>query len=165
MEKTVDQAGDTWYNLQVQGDSDLEGWVHYTLLDVPADVASQVPMVEEPVAEEPAAEEPAEEEPTEEQMEDEPVEEPTDEEPAEEPADLSGPTVSVFHGGNVRAVPGGEPVLDQIHADEQVELLSKNADSTWFFMRNPRGEEGWVHRTLLEPEELAAVEAEVPVAE
>jgi len=157
MEKTVDQAGDTWYHLQVQGDTDLEGWVHYTLLSVPADVASQVPMVEEPAAEEePAEEEPAEEEPVE--------EEPVEEEPAEDTADMSDPTVSVFNGGNVRPTPGGDPPSAQIHANEQVELLKKTADGTWFFMR-VEDREGWVHRTLLEPEELAAVEAEVPVAE
>lgn len=61
-----------------------------------------------------------------------------------------GPTATVFNGGNVREMPSVDgPVLDQIHAFEQVVLLSRTADGLWWKIRNPRGITGWVHRSLL----------------
>ncbi len=60
------------------------------------------------------------------------------------------PTASVFNGGNVRAAPNLQgTVLDQIHAYETVILLGRNADGVWIRIINPRGQEGWVHRSLL----------------
>jgi restriction system protein len=40
-------------------------------------------------------------------------------------------------------------VLDQVHAGEIVELLGRSADGNWLYIRNPRGQVGWTHRTLL----------------
>jgi hypothetical protein len=73
--------------------------------------------------------------------------------------------VEVFNGGNVRQTPGGEPVLDQINAFEQVELMAKTPDSVWYQIRNQRDVVGWVHYTLLQQDELAQVADQVPVEE
>ncbi|MGB9752230.1 MAG: restriction endonuclease [Roseiflexus castenholzii] len=59
-------------------------------------------------------------------------------------------TTTVFNGGNVRAAPNLRgAVLDQIHAGEIVELLGRSPDGNWFYIRNPRNQVGWTHRTLL----------------
>jgi len=59
-------------------------------------------------------------------------------------------TTTVFNGGNVRAAPNMRgTVLDQVHAGEIVELLGRSADGNWLYIRNPRGQVGWTHRTLL----------------
>lgn len=59
-------------------------------------------------------------------------------------------TTTVFNGGNVRAAPNLRgAVLDQVHAGEIVELLGRSPDGNWFSIRNPRGQVGWTHRTLL----------------
>lgn len=81
--------------------------------------------------------------------------------PTRTPSDL---TATVFNGGNVRAAPNlqGE-VLDQINANESVELLERTPDGVWFRIVNERGVEGWVHQTLLTID--ARVFEQVPVAE
>jgi restriction system protein len=66
------------------------------------------------------------------------------------PTERPIPTTTVFNGGNVRAAPNMRgTVLDQVHAGEIVELLGRSADGNWLYIRNPRGQVGWTHRTLL----------------
>jgi SH3-like domain-containing protein len=150
------QADEVWY--RVQTPRDIEGWVHYTLLDAEslAEVGAEVPVAGDtspPPADEPPADEPPADEP------------PADEPPADEPPATTGFSVSVANGGNVRQVPGGEPILDQINAFEMVELIKKLPDGSWYQIRNERDVVGWVHYTLLNQEELAAVSGQIPVEE
>ena len=66
------------------------------------------------------------------------------------PTERAVPTTTVSNGGNVRAAPNMRgTVLDQVHAGEIVELLGRSADGNWLCIRNPRGQVGWTHRTLL----------------
>jgi uncharacterized protein YgiM (DUF1202 family) len=64
----------------------------------------------------------------------------------------------------VRAAPNlrGQ-VLDQINADETVDLLEKSANGQWYRITNTRNVTGWVSVTLLtiDPD----VARRVPVAE
>lgn len=70
--------------------------------------------------------------------------------PTVAPTEPPVPTTTVFNGGNVRAAPNMRgTVLDQVHAGEIVELLGRSADGNWLYIRNPRGQVGWTHRTLL----------------
>jgi restriction system protein len=70
--------------------------------------------------------------------------------PTVAPTERPIPTTTVFNGGNVRAAPNMRgTVLDQVHAGEIVELLGRSADGNWLYIRNPRGQVGWTHRTLL----------------
>lgn len=70
--------------------------------------------------------------------------------PAPTPTERVVPTTTVFNGGNVRATPNLRgTVLDQVHAGEIVELLGRSPDGTWLYIRNPRGQVGWTHRSLL----------------
>ncbi len=156
-----------WYQLQTS--DGIVGWVHNSLLTIPADVAAQVPVEGTTNPTTPAQTTPA----------GLPTAEPaatTAAVPTADPAATVAPAVSptpplgsadltaeVFNGGNVRQTPGGDPVLDQINAYEQVELLQKNADGTWYQIRNERDIVGWVHYTLLtiDPE----VAARVPVGQ
>lgn len=66
------------------------------------------------------------------------------------PAVSGSPTARVYNGGNVRKAPNlNGQVLDQIHAGEAVTLLERTQSSEWFYIINPRGVGGWVHRSLL----------------
>lgn len=107
---------------------------------------------------------------TEEEPTEEPAPEPTatpTEEPAPEPTEAPTEvpverTATVFNGGNVRAAPNiGGQVLDQINANESVELLEQTADGTWYRITNKRGVEGWVSVTLLSID--ASTAEEVPI--
>jgi restriction system protein len=70
--------------------------------------------------------------------------------PAPTPTERPVLTTTVFNGGNVRAAPNLRgAVLDQVHAGEIVELLGRSPDGNWFYIRNPRNQVGWTHRTLL----------------
>ncbi|MGQ9895731.1 MAG: restriction endonuclease [Roseiflexus sp.] len=70
--------------------------------------------------------------------------------PTAVPTERPVPTTTVFNGGNVRAAPNMRgAVLDQVHAGEIVELLGRSADGNWLYIRNPRGQVGWTHHTLL----------------
>jgi SH3-like domain-containing protein len=146
------QADELWY--RVRTPRDIEGWVHYSLLDPESldEVGAEVPVAGDtsppPDTDEPPAEEPPAEEP-----------------PAEEPPATTGLSVSVANGGNVRQVPGGEPILDQINAFEIVELIKKLPDGSWYQIRNERDVVGWVHYSLLNQEELAAVADQILVEE
>lgn len=145
------QEGGVWYHIRTaQG---IEGWIHYSLLDA-VDLARLGPSV--PVAKEirPLTGIP-----------NQPTTEPTATAVPPETPQPTGPTATVGNGGNVRAVPGGEPILDQIHAFETVELLKKLPDGSWYRIRNIRGVVGWVHYTLLNPDDLAKVSSQVPIEE
>jgi uncharacterized protein YgiM (DUF1202 family) len=52
---------------------------------------------------------------------------------------------------NVRAGPGTEyPVVGHLAAGELVEIVGRNADGTWWQIRHPRGQNGWVSGALVE---------------
>ncbi|HMO59740.1 MAG TPA: SH3 domain-containing protein [Roseiflexaceae bacterium] len=75
----------------------------------------------------------------------------------------TGPTASVFNGGNVRTQPNlNGLVIDQINAGETVILLARNADGTWFQIVNQRQITGWVSATLLTI--AADVRRDVPIS-
>lgn len=68
----------------------------------------------------------------------------------------------VINGGNVREGPGLEQlVLDQINANETVQLTAKTADSSWYQIINARGVRGWVSATLLQIAPSVAVQAPI----
>lgn len=57
------------------------------------------------------------------------------------------PYAVVFNGGNVRATPGGN-VVTQINAGQNVRLVGRLADSSWFQIESSSGN-GWVIASLL----------------
>lgn len=63
------------------------------------------------------------------------------------------------NGGNVRAVAVTGAPLDQVNANETVQLLGKNNDATWYLLVTPRNVTGWVSASLLTvaPTAVAAV--------
>ena len=74
------------------------------------------------------------------------------------------PMAEVINGGNVREKPSIEGnVVDQVNAYEQVRLVRRNADSTWYQIVNPRDMVGWVSASLLQVDGSAA--AQLPVGE
>lgn len=82
--------------------------------------------------------------------------------PAPTPTERAVLTTTVFNGGNVRAAPNLRgTVLDQVHAGEIVELIGRSPYGTWLYIRNPRGQVGWTHRSLLNLE--AGVEERLDV--
>jgi flagellar FliL protein len=68
--------------------------------------------------------------------------------PVAKPAS-TGLTATVSNGGNVRERPVTGKVLDQINANEKVDLLQKTSDGGWYRITNIRGVTGWVSATLL----------------
>jgi restriction system protein len=62
----------------------------------------------------------------------------------------------------VRARPVTGKPLDQINADETVQLLAKTADGGWYQITDIRGVTGWVSVTLLKID--PAVAKRTPVA-
>lgn len=147
-----------WYFMRNQRNT--EGWVHQSLLTISAEVDAKVPVEG---AEEDQAQ-PVDSE-SDEQATPEAADEGEDTTPADDTDSPSDARVGVFNGGNVRQTPGGEPILDQINANEQVELIKKTSDGVWFFIRNERDIEGWVHYTLLDENELQRVTSQIPVEE
>ncbi|MBC8161149.1 MAG: SH3 domain-containing protein [Roseiflexaceae bacterium] len=71
-------------------------------------------------------------------------------------------TAVVSNGGNVRERPVDGAVLDQINAGEQVQLLKKTQQSSWYFILNQRGVIGWVSATLLDV--ASETDSRVPIA-
>jgi hypothetical protein len=67
----------------------------------------------------------------------------------------------VINGGNVRDTPVSGKVLDQVNANETVQLFQKNAAGTWYLLVTPRNVTGWVSATLLRIDPAAA--AHIPV--
>ncbi len=162
-------ADGEWYQLQTSDGT--VGWVNDSLLTIPDEIAAQVP-VEGQTGPTTAATVPPQT--TTAPTTPPPTGEPTTP-PVTSPAPTTGPpgttpaptstglTASVFNGGNVRQTPGGEPVLDQINANETVQLLQKTADGTWYQIRNEREIVGWVYHTLLTI--APDVAAKVPVGQ
>jgi flagellar FliL protein len=74
----------------------------------------------------------------------------------------TGLTATVANGGNVRQRPVTGKPLDQINADETVQLLAKTADGGWYQITNIRNVTGWVSVTLLKID--PAVAKQVPIA-
>jgi hypothetical protein len=69
----------------------------------------------------------------------------------------------VGHGGNVRAQPNIKGhVLDQLHANEQVQLTQRSADGLWYQIVNVRGVRGWVSTTLLKIDGAIASQVSAP---
>jgi len=158
-----ERTEDGWY--KVKNQRDIVGWVHGSLLEqidlnnafasIPLHGTTDTPSVSLPddtIMETPAPPDAL------------PTTEPALPGGGSEPAS-TGIMVGVFNGGNVRATPGGDPVIDQINAFEQVELLERSTDSVWYHIKNERGVVGWVHYSLLMQDELNAVSLQVPVAE
>ncbi|MBC8077079.1 MAG: SH3 domain-containing protein [Chloroflexales bacterium] len=153
LQKTTDGR---WY--QIQNIRGVVGWVSVTLLNpIAPEAASQVPAQGNPAlptavafatadAATPAA----------------PNATPTTGQPL--PTLPAGLAAGVFNGGNVRNQPrvSGSTVLDQINAGENVQLLQKIADGSWYQIRNQRAVVGWVNATLLTIDPTVA--AKVPVA-
>ena len=70
-------------------------------------------------------------------------------------------TALVTNGGNVREVPVSGTPLDQVNANETVQLIGKNESSSWYLLETPRHARGWVSTTLLRIE--PAVGGAVPI--
>jgi hypothetical protein len=81
---------------------------------------------------------------------------------AQTPPPATGLTAKVFNGGNVRERPVTGKVLDQINANETVQLLEKTSDGAWYRITNIRNVSGWVSATLLTIDPATA--KKVPVA-
>lgn len=63
--------------------------------------------------------------------------------------DISGPTATVFNGGNIRQTPDARgAVLGQLHANQTVALIEATVDGVWYHVNAPEGN-GWVHVSLL----------------
>jgi len=78
------------------------------------------------------------------------------------PPPASGLAATVFNGGNVRERPVTGKVLDQINANETVQLIAKTSDGAWYRITNIRNVTGWVSVTLLTIDSATA--NKVPVA-
>jgi flagellar FliL protein len=128
-------ADGSWYRVDAP---EADGWVSVTLLnEIPPDVAAQVPVQGAQLPPEATS---------------------------GGGAPVEGLTAVVFNGGNVRAAPNLQgSVLDQINANETVQLIEKTNDSSWFKIVNEREVEGWVSVTLLDV--AAQVAAQVPVTQ
>lgn len=147
-----------WYFMR--NPRDTEGWVHQSLLTISAEVDANVPVEGSEDMSEPMTGEGDDTEPT-----PAATDEGDDTTSTDDTGTTSAASVRVFNGGNVRQTPGGEPILDQVNANEQVELLKKTADGVWFFIKNERNVEGWVHYTLLDENQLQSVASQIPVEE
>jgi flagellar FliL protein len=79
------------------------------------------------------------------------------------PPPASGLTATVFNGGNVRERPVTGKVLDQINANETVQLIEKTSDGGWYRITNIRNVTGWVSVTLLTIDPATA--KNVPIAQ
>ncbi len=126
-------ADGQWYKItNIRGTS---GWVNRTLLNLSVELTRAVPVTGS--------------------------EGTTIAQPTSKPA--TGLTATVFNGGNVRSTPNRTgQVLDQINADEKVQLLARTTDSAWYQITNERGVTGWVSATLLTIDPNVA--SKVPVA-
>jgi len=114
-------ADNQWF--QITNIRGISGWVNRTLLNLSVELTRQIPVFG------------------------------TVGIPATPPVNgtpVAGLSAKVFNGGNVRAdatIRG--KVLDQINANETVQLLAKTADGKWYQITNVRGVTGWVSVTLL----------------
>ncbi len=114
-------ADNQWF--QITNIRGISGWVNRTLLNLSVELTRQIPVFG--TAGTPAT-------------------------PPVNGTPVAGLSAKVFNGGNVRAdatIRG--KVLDQINANETVQLLAKTADGKWYQITNVRGVTGWVSVTLL----------------
>lgn len=84
------------------------------------------------------------------------------------PSATAQPTAAMFfgtgvvaNGGNVREVPVRGTPLDQVNANETVQLIGKNEQGTWYLLETLRRARGWVSATLLRIE--PAVASAIPI--
>jgi hypothetical protein len=92
--------------------------------------------------------------------------------PPTTPVDPKPPTVItrmgvpaiVTNGGNVRDTPVTGTILDQVNANETVQVLQKNDAGTWYLLVTPRDVTGWVSATLLRIDQAVAALIPVDVA-
>ena len=69
--------------------------------------------------------------------------------PSTASAPASGPTATVFNGGNIRQAPNVKgQVLGQLHAGQTIVLFEKTVDGRWYHVDAPEAT-GWVHASLL----------------
>ncbi|NJK79108.1 MAG: SH3 domain-containing protein [Chloroflexaceae bacterium] len=138
-------ADATWF--QVQLEDGVTGWTSATALLPPPDVVAQIPTEgETTTAEQPAS-----------------PDAPPPPDATTAPPSGDGVVVTVGNGGNVRATPDvTAPVVGQIMLNEQVQVLAKNADGTWFQVRLPNDTIGWTSFSALLPS--AEVVQQLPVA-
>jgi hypothetical protein len=69
--------------------------------------------------------------------------------PSTPSAPVSGPTATVFNGGNIRQAPNVKgQVLGQLHAGQTIALFEKTVDGRWYLVSAPEAT-GWVHASLL----------------
>jgi hypothetical protein len=69
--------------------------------------------------------------------------------PSTASAPVSGPTATVFNGGNIRQAPNAKgQVLGQLHAGQTIALFEKTVDGRWYHVSAPEAT-GWVHASLL----------------
>lgn len=54
----------------------------------------------------------------------------------------------VYDGCTMRAPPEGTPAVYDLFVEEQIDVLARSSDGTWYKIRNETGEEGWVHQAL-----------------
>lgn len=130
-----------WY--QIINQRKIQGWVSVSLLNrIPADVAAAVPVQGQEAAQATAAST-----------------------ATSATAAPTGLTATVFNGGNVRAQPNIQgQVLDQINANETVQLVAKTSNGQWYRIINQRKIEGWVSVSLLN-RIPTSVSQQVPVSQ
>lgn len=119
-------ANGLWYKIKnTQGQ---EGWIHNTLLVFDRRLADQVPI--EGAASASSISAPSK--------------------PASPSA--TGLSAIVFNGGRIRSQPDSsndKNVVGGINAGDTVEIFQKTLKSDWYRIKNQKGEEGWVHKSLL----------------
>ncbi len=70
-------------------------------------------------------------------------------------------------GGNLRTQPstaGNEPIKT-VNVQESVELLKQNPSGEWFYVRTQQNDEGWMHGSVLQVDQVATEHLPVEEAE
>lgn len=135
-------AGD-WY--EVTSVRDETGWVSASLLGIPPEVAEQVPVQQ---ASSGATSSVTDDNDVVVDENETPVPDTTIEPDAATP--LAGLVVNAFNRGSVRDQPNLEgAVLGAIEAGEQVELLERTQNASWYRINSAQGITGWISSSLL----------------
>lgn len=119
-------ANGLWY--KIKNSQGQEGWIHNTLLVFDRKLANQVPVESTASASSPSAL------------------------PAPTAPSAAGLSAVVFNGGKVRSQPDSsneKNVVGGINAGDTVEIFQKTLKGDWYKIKNQKGEEGWVHKSLL----------------